>query len=95
MSEEHELPHDDITEPDEEETLEERLQALVARHAEERGALAEQISLLQEENYRLIHRIKELETASFESAVSVTRKYQSLTSKNNLFDFGDNNEQPG
>ena len=53
-----------VDEPDADESLELRLQALTAEYARERAALAEQISQLQEENDRLTRRVQVLDQAA-------------------------------
>jgi len=58
MTDEQDLPSDG---PDADEEPEVRLQTLSAEYAQERAALAEQISQLQEENDCLKERVRELE----------------------------------
>lgn len=65
---EEEVPEDvqdqAAVELDADDSPELRLQTLTAEYARERAALAEQISLLQEENDRLTRRVQTLEQAA-------------------------------
>lgn len=100
MSEDHELLDGETEALDnEEETLEERMLALVAQHAKERGNLAELISQLQKENNDLKLRLVQLTKVSRHDINSFNTNSEQLTTdtgeNDSPFYFGDINKQQG